>query len=160
MLTSLRNVGVQGDSGTFEIFLFGGTYGGDVDTTVDLSAIHVVSVPSFTWRKVASPTYGRFFHSCNVGGNRQMIIVGGVVFDRSTSPDAFSVVGGRADPWDNGFGVFDMTELEWKSEFDPSAGPYVTAESIKQDIQQNGFYPSDWTDSTVKKWFTKPGQSN
>lgn len=137
-----------------------------------------------------------------------MISVGGVVFDRSTSSDSFSVVGGRADPWDNGFGVFDMTELEWKSAFDPSADAYVTADSIKQDIQQNGFYPSvsepmgrriftqvclaietlltlikrqpaysilchfheihanrilictqDWTDSTVEKWFTKPGKS-
>ena len=137
--------------------MFGGTYGGDVDTTVDLSAVHVLSIPSFTWRKVAEPNYGRFFHSCNVSGNRQMISIGGVVFDRSTSADSFLVTGGRADPWDNGFGVFDMVGLEWKSSFDPSAAPYVTPDIIKQDIRQNGFYPSDWTDSTVEKWFTKPG---
>lgn len=152
-------VGAQGDNGTYEIFMFGGVYGGDVDKTVDLSAVHVLSLPSFTWYKVADSTYGRFFHSCNVAGNRQMISVGGVVFDRSTSVDAFNVVGGRADPWNNGFGVFDMVELEWKSSFDPSAAAYVTPDVVKSNIQQNGYYPSDWKDSTVEKWFTHPGMS-
>ena len=152
-------VGAQGDNGTYEIFMFGGTYNGDIDKTVDLSAVYVFSLPSFTWYKVADPTYGRFFHSCNVAGNRQMISVGGVVVDRSTSVDSFNVVGGRADPWDNGFGVFDMVELEWKSSFDPSAAAYVTPGVVKSNIQQNGFYPSDWQDSTVEKWFTHPGMS-
>lgn len=138
--------------------MFGGQVDGDVEKTVDLSAVYVLSLPSFNWRKVADPTYGRTFHSCNVGGNRQMISVGGVVFDRSTSSDAFAVIGGTADPWDNGFGVFDMVDLEWKSSFDPSADTYVTPGVVKQNIQQNGFYPSAWTDNTVEKWFTKPGK--
>lgn len=152
-------VGAQGDNGTYEIFMFGGIYGGDVEKTVDLGAVHVLSLPSFTWFKVADPTYGRFFHSCNVAGNRQMISIGGVVFDRSTSSDSFNVVGGRPDPWDNGFGVFDMVDLEWKPSFDPSADAYVTPDVVKSNIQQNGFYPSDWQDSTVEKWFSQPGTS-
>ena len=153
-------VGAQGDNGTFEVFMFGGTSNGDVEETVDLSAVYVLSLPSFTWTRVAEPTQGRFVHSCNVAGNRQMISIGGVVFDRDTSIDAFKTVGGRADPWDNGFGVFDMVHLEWKSSFDPSAGAYVTPNTIKASIKQNGYYPSDWTDSkNAEKWFTQPGMS-
>lgn len=152
-------VGAQGDDGTYEIYMFGGSYGSDVAKTVDLSAIYVLSLPSFTWRKAADPTYGRFVHSCNVAGNRQMISVGGVVFESNTPAISFQVVGGTADPWDNGFGVFDMVELEWKSSFDPSAAAYVTPNVVKQGIQQNGFYPSTWTDSTVEKWFLQPGGS-
>jgi hypothetical protein len=153
-------VGAQGDNGTFEIFLFGGAYAYDVAKTVSNGAVHVLSLPSFNWQKVSDAQYGRFEHSCNVGGNRQMISVGGVVFDRSTSADAFNVVGGRADPWNNGFGVFDMVDLEWKSSFDPSADAYVTPDVVKSKIEQNGFYPSDWTDSTVEWWFTHPGMSS
>ena len=79
---------------------------------MDLSAVYVLSLPSFTWYRVAEPNYGRFFHSYNMGRNRQMISIGGAVVDRSTSPDTFNVVGGRPDLWDNGFGVFDMVVLE------------------------------------------------
>ena len=153
-------VGAQGDNGTYEIFLFGGDYAFNVAKTEENGAVHVLSVPSFNWQKVSDAQHGRFMHSCNVGGNRQMISVGGVVLDSSTSVNIFDVDGGIPDPWDNGFGVFDMVDLVWKSSFDPSAAAYVTPNVVKSKIEQNGFYPSVWTDSTVEKWFTHPGMSS
>lgn len=154
-------VGAQGDNGTYEIFMFGGSYadsnGGNVARTVSNGAVYVLSLPSFNWQKVTDAQYGRYMHSCNVAGNRQMISVGGVVFAYDTPSSAFDVVGGIADPWDNGFGVFDMVDLEWKSSFDPSADAYVTPDVVKSAIKQQGFYPSSWTDNTVEKWYTHPG---
>ena len=137
--------------------MYGGTINSNVQETVNNGLVWVLSLPSFHWTKQdATPTLGRFQHSCNVVG-RQMISVGGVVIESDTTPDAFLVVGGVADPWDNGFGVFDLTDMEWKPLFDPNAGDYVTPDVVKSYYQQNGQYPS-WTDSNVKNWFMNPGK--
>ena len=137
--------------------MYGGSYSGEVEATVQNGLVYVLSLPSFNWHvQDASPEYGRFMHSCNVMG-RQMISVGGVVMESGITEDAFAVVGGIADPWHQGFGVFDMTDMEWKSSFNPNAGSYVTPDSIKSYSQSNGQYPASWDDNTVEDWFKNPG---
>lgn len=35
------------------------------------------------------------------------------------------------DPWPYGIGVFDMTALTWKSQFNPDAAAYVQSDLVK-----------------------------
>lgn len=140
--------------------MYGGQINGDVTKTFNNGIVHVLSLPSFNWQKQAAPPeVGRCMHTCNVVGNRQMLSVGGVCFFADTTSDAFLTIGGVVDPWDQGFGIFDMTEMEWKSSYDASAGPYTTPDSVKAFIKKNGRYPYKWTDSGVEDWFTNPGMS-
>lgn len=139
--------------------MYGGYYNWEVEPTVQNGVVHVLSLPSFNWRKQEAPAeIGRYMHSCNVIG-RQMISIGGVTLYNNTEQDAFFVAGGVPDPWDQGFGVFDLTDMEWKSSYDADAGPYVTPDSVKSYTQQNGRYPSEWEDHVIEEWFTNPGKS-
>jgi hypothetical protein len=132
-------VGVQGDSGTYEIFLYGG--GGVSD------AVYVLSLPSFKWQKTSYPTsLARYAHTCHVVGNRQMLVVGGVV--NQATPQ-------KPDTWTHGLGVFDMSAFAWKDSYDASAAPYVTPKIVKDDYMSAGMFPPQWNDATVQSWFVK-----
>ena len=70
--------------------MYGGYVNGDIDTSIDIDTVWVLSLPAFNWEKTSSQSqnYSRQGHTCNVI-NRQMIAVGGVVqtaeaFDAST----------------------------------------------------------------------------
>ena len=113
-----------------------------------LDTIYVLSLPAFNWQKTTyPPTHPRQELSCNVIGNRQMVVIGGI------NPDNASI----ADPWPQGIGIFDMSDFEWKDQYNPSAAPYVTPNVVKSWYEQNGRYPTSWDDNTVKAWFTQTG---
>ena len=66
--------GLEGDSGTYEIFLYGGVNADSTEQTIDLGAVYVLSLPAFHWEKQSNPLpYGRWLHSCEIIGNRQMV---------------------------------------------------------------------------------------
>jgi hypothetical protein len=79
-------------------YIFGG-YNDQTETTFD--EVYVLSLPGFHWfRAPYDPAVPRALPACVVAGKRQMISVGG------------SNVGLRdPDPWRNGIGVFDLTQL-------------------------------------------------
>ena len=140
--------------------MYGGQVNGDVERTVENGVVYVLSLPSFHWSKqAATSNFGRYMHSCNVVGKRQLAVIGGVVIDSGISTDAFTVSGGSPDPWDQGIGIFDLTDMEWKSSYDPSAAAYVTPQLVKSYIQQNGKYPSTWANSVVEEWFKNSNPS-
>jgi hypothetical protein len=64
------------------------------------------------------------------------------------------------DPWAQGIGIFDLSDMRWKDRYDPSAAAYTTPVAIKNWYNQNGQYPSRWDDSVVKGWFTKGAWSS
>ena len=64
------------------------------------------------------------------------------------------------DPWPQGIGIFDLSNMEWKDHYDPEAGPYRTPEAVKDWYRQNGRYPSQWNVSAVEGWFTRTGTSS
>lgn len=132
-----------------------------MNDTVAQGAVYVLSLPAFNWQKQkVTPQFGRYLHSCNVIGNRQMISVGGKVAnaseseaaldDNDTPPDS-----SLPDPWQQGLGVFDLTAMEWKERYDADAPPYITPDPVKAFYQQNGKYPASWTNSLVRDWFEK-----
>jgi hypothetical protein len=81
-----------------------------------------------------------------------MIVVGGVTANTADSQL-------KKDPRKQGLGVFDLTELEWKSSYDASAAAYQTPNVIKQYISANGQYPTNWDSLTVQLWLSSKGRS-
>lgn len=67
-------VGLEGDDATYEIFMYGGIVDESLDSTIDLGAVYVLSLPAFHWTRYPNPfPFGRWVHSCQVVGNRQMV---------------------------------------------------------------------------------------
>ena len=86
-----------------------------------------------------------------------MIVVGGTVqtqesFDANndTLPDAIT------DPWLQGLGVFDVTDMVWRDSYDAGSGPYNTPKIVKDYNAANpGYPPSVLSDPVVRDWFIK-----
>ncbi|KAK6425735.1 hypothetical protein LTR95_016221 [Oleoguttula sp. CCFEE 5521] len=142
-------VGVQGDNGTYEIFMYGGD-AGQIDTTTSQGVVHVLSLPSFNWQvHPTNATYSRVGHACNVIGNRQMAVIGGLILGSAGEWDF------EPDPWPNGIGIFDISAFEWSASYDASAAAYVTPDIVKQHYQQNGLYPDSWADPALQEYFIR-----
>jgi len=154
--------GVEGNNGTYEIFIHGGDVPGGSGATSNIAAldqIYVLSLPSFQWFEADyTPTMARFGHSCHVVGygRRQLLIVGGAPSINSW----IDTEGNIHDPWSWGLGVWDMTEMRWSDRYDAQAEPYVTSNVVVQGIQQNGQYPSSWTQPGVQQLFQKQGPAS
>ena len=52
-----------------------------------------------------------------------------------------------------GVGVFDLTSMQWKDQYDASAAPYVTPDVVKAWYTAHGHYPTSWSNATVEAWF-------
>ena len=135
----------------------------------------MLTLPAFHWiRQEVKPTHGRSRHTCNVAGNRQMIVVGGLPVTAESGVNYSA-----NDPWPNGklgkaivnvqffiltnamvgIGVFDMSAMKWASEYDPSAASYVTPNVVKDYYRNNARYP-EWASAQIKQWFTSDGMSS
>lgn len=89
-----------------------------------------------------------------------MVSIGGKVVTPNASRQAWGATNGVPDPWEQGIGIFDMSELEWKSEYDPSAPPYVTPDVIQSYYNENGHFPKTWSNPTIERWFKDMSTSN
>lgn len=143
--------------------MFGGNpdpqYGGNLTaqqitdfTTYD--AVYILSLPAFVWFKADySPQYPRYRHTCEVVGKRQMLSIGGHPFvDNNLGIYT-------RDPFAQGLGIFDMTDLQWKSRYDADAEDYKTPPVIKDWYRDNGSYPENWNDPAVQRFFEKTSQT-
>ncbi|KAK2028033.1 hypothetical protein LX32DRAFT_640423 [Colletotrichum zoysiae] len=113
-------VGARSPNGTYEIFVFGGA-----NDRVAFDDVYILSLPGFVWQQAdARPQNGtaRAFMSCALAGRRQMIVVGGS--DQRESPRG-------KDPFPQGLGIFDVTDLQWKDEYDAEAAEYDSPAVIK-----------------------------
>ena len=124
----------------------------DQQANIELADVSVLSLPSFSWHKASlKPKHSRAKHSCNLAGNRQMIVIGGVTANVEN-------INLSKDPWKQGLGIFDLTDLKLKASYDPSAEAYQTPDIVKQYIAVNGSYPSTWDSPTVASWFSHKGK--
>ncbi|KAF4815689.1 Kelch repeat-containing protein [Colletotrichum siamense] len=138
-------VGAEGKNGTYEIFVFGGT---NTDSGSTFDDVFVLSLPGFVWTQVPYESKNtRRYHTCTVVGRRQMLSVGGT--DGKTAWSG-------ADPWPNGLGLFDMTDWEWKTDYDAEAKDYETANTIRDW----GLSSIVWSSETVQNLFTSTATSN
>jgi hypothetical protein len=113
---------------------------------VALTKVSVLSLPSFTWYEAEyTPTDARNVHTCHVVGSRQMLVVGGLEAD--VLPEY-----NTKDPFPQGLGIFDLTEMQWKNQYDADADPYVTPQIIKEGIASTGEWPQTWDDPLIATW--------
>ncbi|KAK5009776.1 hypothetical protein LTR28_013455 [Elasticomyces elasticus] len=167
--TQFCTVGVPGDNGTYEIFMYGGTsdplysardmpgpyHSGPPSfdllmAELNLDEIYVLSLPSFVWSKADYPaTSSRYGHTCEVVGNRQLLSIGGANFatmyaNLNTTP---------GDVFTQGLGIFDITNMTWSSSYDPKAARYGTPQVVKVNIGSMGSYPNSWDDARLGQLF-------
>ncbi|CAG8954259.1 hypothetical protein HYFRA_00005879 [Hymenoscyphus fraxineus] len=96
---------------------------------------------SFEWFKAPVEVTNRLDHQCEVIVSRQMLSIGGIIENNVT----------HKDPWANGLGIWDMTEVAWKTEYDPHAAPYTPSSIIKEHYQDSTkHYPKSWGNPTFE----------
>ena len=76
-----------------------------------------------------------------------MVSIGGIVNNNSTF----------TDPWTNGLGIFDMTELTWGFNYDATAAPYVPSKAVTAYYNSSSRYPSSWANADLKTIFKDTG---
>lgn len=91
--------------------------------------LHVLTLPGFEWTQIKTNGGKRSGHACVTPGNRQMISVGGINTHVEKPWE-------DKDPFPQGIGVFDMTALEWKDEYDPEAPPYEMPQVVREWYEQ------------------------
>ncbi|KAI4243407.1 MAG: hypothetical protein L6R42_010765, partial [Xanthoria sp. 1 TBL-2021] len=156
-------VGVKGDNGTYEIFLYGGQniFGlhGNISLTqyrenVALDEIYVLSLPAFAWFKADYPArHPRVGQTCHLVGNRQMLSIGGrdptVVYNDTTS----------VDPFLHSLGIFDLTTLHWSDGYNADAEPYESPTVVKAWYAANGPSTRTWDSPAVQRLFLQEASS-
>ena len=124
-----------------------------MQAALDLDAVYVLSLPAFNWQKASyTPRRSRAWHTCNLVGGRQMVIVGG---KQPWLNDSSQIT----DIWSQGLGIFDLSAMEWKDQYDAAAAPYVTPDAVKAWYNEHGQYPAPWSSATVESWFIGTAQS-
>ncbi|KAB2574686.1 hypothetical protein DBV05_g6600 [Lasiodiplodia theobromae] len=139
-------VGAAGKNGTYEIFVSGGW---DAFQETCYEDMYILSLPGFHWFKAPNVSGGpRAFHTCNVIGNRQMVIIGGVNYKLGIPGDWKD-----PDPWSQGIGIFDMTKLSWSSGYDADAAAYESPDRVKSWYSQGNGDNVGWTNNKVRTLF-------
>ncbi|KAI1770838.1 hypothetical protein F4818DRAFT_223084 [Hypoxylon cercidicola] len=153
------SVGVEGPNNTYEIFIYGGT---SDQLGVITSDVYVLSLPGFVFFRANSAGTPRADHACVVvgKGKRQMLSYGGVdggsgLRSSTTTPD----------PWRQGLGIFDMTEMRWTDSYDPNAINYEPPADVNSWYVRGGMDKVVWSSDEVKQLFvngtiTYGGNSN
>ncbi|CAH0045993.1 unnamed protein product [Clonostachys solani] len=139
-------VGAQGKNGTYEIFIYGGTakYGKDETFYGD---VWILSLPAFRYFRAGSlsTTLRRSHLACAAVG-RYMITIGGI----SEGGDASWR---ENDPWFRAIGIFDMVEMTWTEDFDPSKADYDSPSYIKNWYRKNNVDAYGFYDDSIRDLF-------
>lgn len=125
-------------------FIYGGRVMGESirNATDD---VYVLSLPSFVFFKANDPQSTRRLEQACVATGRQMISVGGT--DGHAWPSSLT----DKDPWPQGIGIFDMTEMRWSDQYNASADPDESPDVVKNWYAQGNRV--DWSSDEVEALF-------
>ncbi|KAK7911130.1 Kelch repeat-containing protein [Apiospora marii] len=145
------------NGGSYELFMYGGY---DAAANRSMTDVYVLSVPGFVWFKADLATGApRVSQACAVLGGqrgRQMVVVGGAnndlpFYNKFRDPD----------PWPNGINVLDLTDLQWKEQYDHAAAAYEPPAMVKDWYNAGNQDKVAWVSDDVKKLFKgENGSSN
>ena len=127
--------GAPSSGRTYEILVYAG-YDGELGTAaIPYDSAFVLTIPGFYWVKAnytaANPRHGL---SCNLVGNSQVLIIGGVdTLQRNSSDteDQYHDAFDTPDPFTGGLAIFDLSRLRWSSSYTAVQEPYVAAPQIR-----------------------------
>ncbi|KAF3811302.1 hypothetical protein GCG54_00001618 [Colletotrichum gloeosporioides] len=143
--------GISGPNNTFEIFMYGGFGSQGV-----LSDVYVLTVPGFNFFKASGYSTPRFDQACVAAGRGQVLSIGGLakIVPREGWTDP--------DPWPNGLGVFDMTEMRWKDGYEADDAAYEPSKIVKQWYNEGGRDNVSWRfySRTLQNISTSPGPTS
>lgn len=128
-------------------YLYGGT---SIQLGGTSSDVYVLSLPGFVFFKSQMQGTPRADHACAVVGNgkRQMLSFGGV----DGGPELQSSLT-TPDPWKQGLGIYDMSEMTWKDSYDPDAADYETPNVVMEWYRNGGMENISWDSNEVKGLF-------
>ena len=140
-------------------FIYGGSHPGtsttgyslDNNATVlGLDKVYILTLPAFQWFE-ANETSGttRSYHHCEVIGQRQMLSIGGQAINSNLTVE---------DPWRNGLGIFDMSELTWGFSYDANAAAYTPPTPISSYYNASNRFPS-FSDAALTSIFNNTSTS-
>ncbi len=128
----------------FFSFVYGGygsTFGSE---SIRFDTISILTLPAFHWISVSyPPEKPRIGHSCNTVGGSQIISIGGADPNINVSTAAleniakYSTFNATRDPFQQGLAVFDMTSLQFASQYTADPPPYEQSEPVKQFYSQS-----------------------
>ena len=111
-------------------------FGGDAAGSRAYSDVFVLSMPSFTWVKIkdsgnpdlalTDETVGRQFHTCQLYGDRQMIVLGGAIYIGDTLVNNLSCNSSYAT-----VAILDTTTFEWQEHFNPRPSAYAVSDQLQ-----------------------------
>lgn len=141
------------DGSSFNIYYYGGYDG--LHVTADFSdAVWVLSIPSFTWTKLADgkTSHGRAGHKCFMPYPDQMIVIGGYAPLTGIAPKC--VEGGIVQ-------VFNLSSASWLTGYDPAKwSNYSVPDAVVKAIGGTGSGgatatspSSGWADAPLAKVF-------
>ncbi len=123
------------DDSSFQIHMYGG---GHLNNNITYQDLYILSIPSFRWIKKVNAgdqagakgaqtatANGYYAMQCAMYKDRQMLILGGLFKDPVT--DWNNKVCNASYPVVK---VLDVTNLQWKSQFDPSLDPYKVPHTV------------------------------
>lgn len=123
------------DDSSFQITAYGGWNLFDGKANED---VFVLSLPSFQWVNVSSSSnpeialnnpVGRYFASCGMYRDRQMIVLGGLVDYGSKNENANSC----NDDWPS-VRALDVSTFSWMRDWEPNPQPYTVPSQVTKII--------------------------
>ncbi|KAF3937726.1 hypothetical protein ABW19_dt0202924 [Dactylella cylindrospora] len=154
------------DNSSYNIYMYGGMNNRDKDLLDD---VWILTLPSFQWIKIFEGESPRYGHNCHVApSGRQMITVGGLG-DYYTANFNDS----NCDWESKSVALYDLTTLQWSSQYLAHLGDYKLPTEIWQRVGGNesgyanvtGPLDGKWSSSEIKALFVDdtlpppPGQS-
>lgn len=112
-------------------FIYGGLkFGGQNIVDVVYQDVYVLSIPGFVWFKASHASApARWGHTCNNLKGNQLISIGGI-----DNPETDWNIWGEValpDPYPQGIGIFDMTEMKWQSSYIADAPAYQSPKPVR-----------------------------
>lgn len=127
-------------------FIYGGS---DAQWKSAYDDLFILSLPGFVWfRADARSSEPRSNHDCVVIGRRQMLSYGGDAFGQ----EDYLIT---KDPFVQGLGIFDMTELAWDTDgrYNADAEDYRTPKVVEDWYRSHNVSDISWSSKEVRDVF-------
>lgn len=102
--------------------------------SISFDEIYILSLPAFYWIKVDYPPQNpRHGLTCNAVGGSQILTIGGLATNSNPANDSVSyrTPYNTRDPFTQGLAIFDMTMLEFATQYTANASPYVQSNAVR-----------------------------